>query len=139
MGKRSAMTTPLATPPPPTAPSGPGRSAPPQAVASRKEEKSAMRRPRPLSRTLPRSSAPCPGPTPGRSRSPLSKSGVMCPLRSLVLLNKFICHQPERIEIEIAFEQKEILVQRSSYGTKINLPVALLSTHIVSFCNYLKL
>merc|ERR1711962_364853 len=130
-----------------------------------------MRRPRPLSRTPPRSSAPLshrgpasmcpswfpssspprsvwtcprrcalgPGPTPGRSRSPLSRSGVMCPQRNLVLLNKFICHQPESFEFEIAFEQKEILVRKSSYGTKINLPVALLSTHIVSFCNYLKL
>merc|ERR1711922_46922 len=90
-------------------------------------------------RTCPRRCAPGPGPTQGRSRSPLSRSGVMCPQRSLVLLNLFICHQPESIEIEIAFEQKEILVRKSSYGTKMNLPVALLSTHIVSFCNYLKL
>merc|ERR1712060_452210 len=34
---------------------------------------------------VPRRCAPGPGPTPGRSRSPLSRSGAMCPQRNLVL------------------------------------------------------
>merc|ERR1712107_857514 len=74
---------------------------------------------------------------PRKVKKPVVKKWCYVPTEAWSCL--ICCHQPESIEIEIAFEQKEILVRRSSYGTKINLPVALLSTHIVSFCNYLKL